>query len=242
MRSSNPALSEKAFRNLAPTAERMTVQGTVNKSFLLIAMVLVTAYWSWQEAFKAGEIIMPAWYFPVIIGALITAIVLIFKQPWAPFLAPAYALLEGAALGAISAMFETRYPGVVFQAVLLTMGTFVALLLAYKSGLIRATENFKLGVVAATGGIAIIYLINMVMGFWGKSIPMVHEGGTFGIIFSLIVVTVAALNLILDFDFIEKGAEHGAPKYMEWYAAFGLLVTLVWLYLEMLRLLGKARK
>jgi uncharacterized YccA/Bax inhibitor family protein len=142
-------------------------------------------------------------------------------------------------LGGISAFFESRYPGTVSQAIFLTFGTLAALLVAYRSGWIRATENFKLSVVAATGGIFFVYLISFVLSFFGVNIPLIHGSGIFGILFSLFVVVIAALNLVLDFDFIEQGAEQGAPKYMEWYAAFGLVVTLVWLYLEILRLLGK---
>ena len=154
--------------------------------------------------------------------------------------APLYAGLEGLFLGGISAFFEARHPGIVMQAVTLTFGTLGALLLAYRSGLIRATENFKLGVVAATGGIAVLYLVNMGMRLFGmEGIGFIHESSWLGIAFSGFVVVIAALNLVLDFDFIESGVEHGAPKYMEWYGAFGLVVTLVWLYLEILRLLSK---
>ncbi|NCN42159.1 Bax inhibitor-1/YccA family protein [bacterium] len=248
MRTSNPALSEKAFRNLASTtSERMTVDGTVNKSFLLIALVFAGAFYSWQSAYPQGwtsgmDPQIPVWYFPAIIGAFIIAMVVIFKKTTAPYLAPVYAILEGLALGAISALFEYRYPGIVLQAIFCTIGVFGALLLAYRSGLIKATENFKLGVVAATGGIAIVYLIDLGLRFFGTNVPFLHENGFMGIGISLFIVVVAALNLVLDFDFIEKGAEQGAPKYMEWYAAFGLLVTLVWLYLEILRLLSKSKK
>jgi len=170
---------------------------------------------------------------------LITAFVTVFKKEWSPVTAPVYAVLEGFALGGISAILEARYEGIVIQAVALTFGTAGCLLIAYKSGIIKATENFKLGVFAATGAIGLIYLIGWIMSFFGTSIPAIHENGLIGIGFSLVVVTVAALNLVLDFDFIEKGAEHGAPKFMEWYAAFGLMVTLIWLYLEILRLLSK---
>lgn len=145
-------------------------------------------------------------------------------------------------LGALSAIFEAKYPGIVFQAVLGTMGTFLALLLAYRSHLIRATENFKLGVVAATGGIALVYILQVVLRMFGINMPYINDSGPMGILVSVVIVTIAALNLVLDFDFIEKGAERGAPKYMEWYASFGLLVTLIWLYLEILRLLAKSRK
>jgi uncharacterized YccA/Bax inhibitor family protein len=157
------------------------------------------------------------------------------------FTAPIYALLEGLFLGGISAIFEAQYPGIVIQAVSLTFGTLFCLLLAYRSGIIKVTENFKLGVAAATGGIALIYLATLVLGLFGVRMPFIHESGLIGIGFSLFVVVIAALNLVLDFDFIESGAKSGAPKYMEWYAAFGLMVTLIWLYIEILRLLAKLR-
>jgi len=153
--------------------------------------------------------------------------------------APIYAVAEGFFLGGLSGLVNLRFPGIPFQAVCLTFGTLFMLLMAYQTGWIRATENFKLGVTAATGGICMLYLVSMVMGFFGMQIPFIHESGPIGIGFSVFVVIIAALNLVLDFDFIEHGAEHGAPKYMEWYAAFGLLVTLVWLYIEILRLLSK---
>jgi uncharacterized YccA/Bax inhibitor family protein len=171
----------------------------------------------------------------------VVGLITVFKKEWSPVTAPLYCVLEGLFLGIISAIFEQMFPGIVLQAVLLTFGTLATLLLAYQSGLIKATENFKLGVTAATGGIMMIYLINFAMSFFGSGIPYIHESGTFGILFSLFVVVIAALNLVLDFDFIENGVEQKAPKYMEWYAAFGLLVTLIWLYLEILRLLAKMR-
>lgn len=225
----------------------MTIAGTVQKCFVLVLILLASAAWSWSQAFpggwSAGQMpSMPAWYLPMIIGNLVLAIVIIFKKSTAPFLTPLYAVTEGLTLGALSTIFEARYPGIVFQAVLSTIGVFVALLAAYQSGLIRATENFKLGVVAATGGIALVYLIDFGMNFFGMQVPYLHENGVIGIGISVFVVAVAALNLVLDFDFIEQGAEAGAPKYMEWYAAFGLLVTLVWLYLEILRLIAKMSK
>jgi uncharacterized YccA/Bax inhibitor family protein len=175
------------------------------------------------------------------IGGLAVGFTTIFKKEWSPVTAPLYCVLQGLFLGIISAIAEQRFPGIVFQAVSLTFGTLASLLLAYQTGLIKATENFKLGVTAATGGILMIYLINFVMSLFGSGIPYIHESGTFGILFSLFVVVIAALNLVLDFDFIENGVEQKAPKYMEWYAAFGLLVTLIWLYLEILRLLAKMR-
>jgi uncharacterized YccA/Bax inhibitor family protein len=162
-----------------------------------------------------------------------------FKRHLSAITVPIYAALEGLFLGGISTMFEQLYPGIVSQAIFITFGILASLLIAYKSGLIKPTENFKLGVAAATGGIAFIYMISWIMSFWGGSIPLIHSSSTFGIVFSIGVIIIAALNLVLDFDFIEQGVEMGAPKYMEWYGAFGLMVTLIWLYLEILRLLAK---
>jgi uncharacterized YccA/Bax inhibitor family protein len=239
MRSGNPALGAETFRGLprAIGAESMTIQGTVNKTALALMILLVTATYTWNLGLADPRV--PVLMIIGVIGGLIAAMVTIFRPVWAPATTPVYAALEGLALGGISATFEARYPGLVSQAVFLTFGTLGALLIAYRSGWIKATENFKLGVVAATGGIFFIYMIGFVMSLFGASIPLVHSSGTFGIVFSLFVVGVAALNLVLDFDFIEQGATRGAPKYMEWYGAFGLLVTLVWLYLEILRLLAK---
>ena len=246
MRSGNPALGENTFldigsgRVVSRGDETMSLNGTVNKSGILLALILVTASYVWgmYDGPESASRIMP-WVAMGGIGGFIVALITVFKKTWAPVTAPVYALLEGLFLGGISAMFEARFPGIVMQAVGLTFGTLAALLLAYRSGLIRATENFKLGVVAATGGIFLLYLVNFGMSFFGKSMPFIHESGWMGIGFSAFVVIIAALNLVLDFDFIENGVEQGAPKYMEWYGAFGLMVTLVWLYLEILRLLAK---
>jgi len=240
-RTANPALNSKTFSGpvIRNNEQAMSIQGTVNKTLLMLVLLLLTATYTWSQ-FMAGfstGIFMAGGG----IGGLIVAIITVFKKEWSGITAPVYALLEGLFLGALSAYFETMFPGIVVQAVALTFGTLFSLLAAYKSGLIKVTENFKLGVAAATGGIAMIYLANFVMGFFGINLPFIHEGGTFGILFSLGVVIVAALNLVLDFDFIESGAESGAPKYMEWYAAFGLMVTLIWLYIEILRLLSKLR-
>ena len=174
-------------------------------------------------------------------AGLVLALVTVFKHTWSPVTAPMYAVAEGLFLGALSAVFEARYPGIVVQAVMLTFGTLFALLMVYRSGLIKVTENFKLGVFAATGGIMLIYLAGFVLSFFSIRIPYIHESGLIGIGFSLFVVVIASLNLVLDFDFIEKAAEQGVPKYMEWYAGFGLIVTLIWLYIEFLRLLSKLR-
>jgi uncharacterized YccA/Bax inhibitor family protein len=215
----------------------MTISGTVNKMLLALVLLMATAIWTWN--LPAGDPRIGGLMILGIGGGLVAAIVTVFKKPWAPYTVPIYALLEGLALGAISSMFERMYPGIVSQAIFLTFGTTGALLLAYRSGWIKATENFKLGVFAATGGIALIYLLSWVLSWFGTSIPLIHGNSTFGILFSLFVVVIAALNLVLDFDFIEEGSEKGVPKFMEWYGVFGLLVTLIWLYLEILRLLAK---
>jgi uncharacterized YccA/Bax inhibitor family protein len=215
----------------------MSIQGTVNKSFGLLLLVVASAAITWLN-----PLILLPFLLPCIIAGFIVALVTIFKKEWAAITAPIYAVLEGLVLGGISLVFERQYPLIVIQAVALTFGVLFSLLLAYKSRLIQATENFKLGVVAATGGIAIVYIVDLVMGFFGRRVPFIHESGTLGIAFSIFVVIIAALNLVLDFDFIEKGAQTNAPKHMEWYGAFGLLVTLIWLYLEILRLLAKARR
>jgi len=243
MRTSNPALNAKTFERFGPGVaaggEAMTIEGAVNRTALLLLLLVATATWTWSRTF-AG-VATGGYLLGGIGGGLVVALVTIFKPTWAPVTAPIYALLEGLALGAISAFFEASYPGIVVQAVALTFGVMFALLLAYRSRLIPVTQNFRLGVVAATGGIAIFYLVAIGLSFFGIRIPFLHEGSWLGIGFSLFVVVIAALNLVLDFDFIEKGAEQGAPKVMEWYAAFGLIVTLVWLYLEILRLLSKLR-
>ncbi len=242
MRTGNPTLSDNTFRVEYASTNAMTVGGTVNKTAILLLLVVMTAIWSWKKVMVFGE---PGPMIPWMIGSgiagFILALITIFKKTASPITAPLYALVEGVFLGVLSAMFEIMYPGIVFQAVLLTFGTLLSLLLAYKTGVIKATENFKLGVVAATGGIGLIYLATFILGFFGINIPFIHGSGTFGIAFSVFVVIIAALNLVLDFDFIESGAERGAPRYMEWYAAFGLLVTLIWLYIEILRLLSKLR-
>ena len=245
MRTGNPTLNSKTFKNMYATganSETMTIMGTVHKTGLLLIILLIAASFTWKTTLAATN---PGTLYPWIIGGslggFVLAMIISFKKTTAPFLAPVYAGVEGVFLGALSALMNLMYPGIVIQAVGLTFGTLFALLLAYRSGLIRATENFKLGIAAATGGIFIIYMLSWVLGIFGISIPLIHESGLVGIGFSMFVVVVAALNLVLDFDFIENGAAQGAPKFMEWYGAFGLMVTLIWLYIEILRLLAKLR-
>jgi uncharacterized YccA/Bax inhibitor family protein len=239
MRTSNPALGPNTFHNhaLVSSEAPMTLQGTVHKSFILLVLAAVSACFTWKTATGIGMPLATGGF----IGGCIVSLVLFFKKEWSPVLAPAYAILEGLFLGAISAIMERSYGGIVGQAVMLTFGTFFALLAAYTTGMIKASEKFKLGVIAATGGIAVVYLLSIVLGFFGIQMPFIHESGAIGIAFSMFVVVIAALNLVLDFDFIENGCEARAPGYFEWYAAFGLLVTLVWLYIEILRLLSKLR-
>jgi uncharacterized YccA/Bax inhibitor family protein len=242
-RTSNPALNEKAFQGQVALGDAMTLQGTVNKTGLLLLCVVITAAWTWGLSHSNQPDAAIPWMTGGLIGGFVVALVTIFKKNWAPITAPLYALLEGFALGGISAFFEKLYPGVAIQAIGLTFGTLFVMLLAYKTGIIRATQGFKIGVIAATGGIAVFYLVEMVLGiFFHVTVPAVNGSGFWGIAFSLFVVIIAALNLVLDFDMIETGVQRGAPKYMEWYGAFGLMVTLIWLYLEILRLLAKARR
>ncbi|WP_240099727.1 Bax inhibitor-1/YccA family protein [Thermomonas flagellata] len=250
MRSGNPVLGDDTFLDLGSgtlvrrDAGAMTLNGTVNKTALLLVLALAGALFTWSQAQAATAAGNPGAVMPYVwggaLGGFVVALVTVFKKAWSPFTAPLYAVLEGLFLGAMSALFEQRYPGIVMQAVALTFATLAALLLAYRSGLVRASENFKLGVVAATGGIALLYLVQLGLNLFGfAGMGFINGSSPLGIAFSLVVVAVAALNLVLDFDFIEQGVEQGAPKYMEWYGAFGLLVTLVWLYLELLRLLSK---
>lgn len=253
MRSGNPAFGESSLLDLASgqvvsgagaDSGAMTINGTVNKTGLLLLLVVLTGAFSWNQAFGPGGEINPAinWY---LWGGMLTgfglALLTIFKKNLAPVTAPLYAIAQGFFLGAISAIYDAQFNGIVMQAVILTFGTLFAMLAAYRTGLIKATEKFKMGVVAATGGIALIYLVSIVLSFFGIRMPMIHESGLIGIGFSLFVVAIAALNLVLDFDFIEKATAQGAPKVTEWYGAFGLMVTLVWLYLEFLRLLSKVQ-
>jgi len=243
MRTSNPAFGRNTFTGVqAGYGEAMTVNGVIHRTGILLLCVLATALWTWSRFFDTND---PSVVGPYVaiggIGGFIVAMVTVFKKEWSPVTAPIYALLEGLVLGGLSAMFEKAYNGITVEAVALTFGTCFCLLLAYRSGLIRATHKFTLGVVAATGGIALVYIASMVLGLFHIQIPYIFGNSPIGILFSVFVVIIAALNLILDFSFIEQGAAQGAPKYMEWYAAFGLMVTLIWLYLEILRLLSKVR-
>ena len=246
MRTSNPALSSDAFRTGEATfGESMTVSGTVNKTGILLILCVATAAWTWNRFFNAPPEEAMQTMGPALaiggIGGFIVAMVTIFKKQWAGITAPIYALLEGLVLGGISAVFEVKYHGIAIQAVSLTFGTLLVMLLAYRSGLIKVTDKLRMGIVAATGGIVVFYFLQFILGFFGVHFTTINSSSPIGIGFSLIVVVVAALNLVLDFDLIENGARMGAPKYMEWYGAFALMITLIWLYFEILRLLSKFR-
>ncbi len=240
-RSGNPALSKKTFQSISRTSsgsvvrdDVMTIKGTVDKTAISLLLLLFAGYFTFNEGSMVYIAIGG-------IGGFIVALVTIFKKEWSPITVPLYAVLEGLMLGGISYMYGQMYEGIVFNAIMLTVSILICLLLAYRSGIIKATENFKLGIFAATGGIFLVYLVSFIASFFGAGFSFLDptNSSLFSIGVSLFVVVIASLNLVLDFDFIEEGAERGAPKYMEWYGAFGLLVTLVWLYLEILRLLAK---
>ena len=241
MRTSNPALKDNTFTGVRAAAGEpaMTLQGTATKSFLLILLTVFAASFTWNAVSSGNVAILGPATLVGGIGGFIVALITIFKPRASPYTAPIYAVLEGLLLGGISSLYNQRFQGLPLQAVGLTFGVFMALLIVYRTGLIRATENFRMGVVAATGGIMVMYLLSFVLGFFGVQMNFLHDSSPLSIGISLVIVVVAALNLVLDFDFIERGVEQRAPKFMEWYAAFGLLVTLVWLYLEILRLLSK---
>lgn len=245
-KSSNPTLSEKTFDKfgnrgaIQDLSERMTIDGTVNKTALLLVLLVASASFTWYMADVNPALVMPL-MLAGLFGGLISAIVIAFKQTWVSYLAPIYAILEGLFLGGISLFFAGMYAGIVLQAVGITIAVAASLLFLYKTGMVVVDQQFRTAIMTATMAIMAVYLISMVLSFFGTTIPYIHQGGVIGILFSLFVVGIAAANLLLDFDFIEKGAEAGAPKYMEWYGAFALMVTLVWLYLEILKLLAKLR-
>ncbi|MFC5862845.1 Bax inhibitor-1/YccA family protein [Acidicapsa dinghuensis] len=249
MKTSNPALGANTFRNVAgyggygDVTARMTLNGTVNKTGILLVCALATAGYTWFRFFSTGDPASVAGLMMLgVFGGLIACLVTIFKKEWAGVTAPAYALLEGLVLGGVSAMFEIRYPGIAIQAVGLTFATLFVMLLLYTTRIIKVTQRFYMGVLAATGGVFLFYMAEMILGFFGIHLAAVNGSGPLGIGISLVIVAIAAFNLVLDFAFIEQGVQYGVPKYMEWYGAFGIMVTLVWLYMEILNLLGKLQR
>lgn len=260
-RPSNPALSDKAFERLeteagwasstqqleeayqAPSYVRedaMTVNGTVWATASLLVLVVAAGVFGWSSVDVTAETVsLPGWLIPVMLGGLGVAVLTIFKPKLARFTAPVYALLQGAMLGAISGLYNEAYNGIVIQAVGLTIGVFAIMLFLFATKVIEVTDKLRMGIVAATGAIALVYVANMILSFFDAEVPFLHDTGPLGIGISLVIVGVAAFNLLLDFDFVQRGVAAGAPKHVEWYAAFGLLVTIIWLYLELLRLLAK---
>jgi uncharacterized YccA/Bax inhibitor family protein len=254
LRTANPALNEGTFSRFRTKegaqaiAGGMTIQGVVNKTAFLLLLLILSAGYIWKLYFdqSPGKSLPFGVDFKTLmmiggIGGLVIGLVASFLPRFAMVLGPVYVILQGVFLGGLSAFLETIFKGIVMQAVGLTFGTMFGLLFLYKTGIVKVTQNFRLGVISATGGIAIVYLVTYIMHALGRNVPYIHDAGIPGIIFSGFVVVIASLNLVLDFDFVEQGAATGAPKYMEWYAAFGLMVTLVWLYIEILRLLAKIR-
>ncbi|KAA3613875.1 MAG: hypothetical protein DWQ05_16500 [Calditrichaeota bacterium] len=240
MRGSNPIFNSQKFGARVHAVDEsavMTIQGTMNKTMVLLFLAFFAAAFTWEQYFSGNE--SPGLLMFGLFGGLIAAMATIFKPNWSPISAPIYAILEGLFLGGISAMYAHMYAGIVFQAVGLTFGVMFVMLFLYRSGTIKVTEKLRSGVIAATGAIALFYFASIILGFFGIGVPLLHSNGLFGVGFSLVIIGVAAFNLLLDFDFIENASREGMPKFMEWYAGFGLMITLVWLYLEMLRLLAK---
>lgn len=238
MKTSNPALNLDLVKKVVPvtSSQVMTIDGTVNKTAILLILLVASAgcVWSLGPAGMALAVVGA-------IGGLIVSLVTVFKKEWSGVTAPLYAVLEGLFIGGISAWFEAQFPGLVMQAVSLTFGVLFAMLMAYKFGIIRVTDQFKSGVIAATMGLFFVYLLGFILQLVGFPLAFINGGGFIGILFSVFVVGLAALNLVLDFDFIQSGAKERFPQYMEWYFSFALMVTLVWLYIELLRLLSKLR-
>lgn len=260
-KSSNPALNDKAFERALETeagwaaaragtagagtaqvdaTDAMTVNGTVWATAALLVLVIAGGVYGWTTVDVTSDAVsFPGWLFPVALVAFGVAMVTCFKPQLARFTAPVYALLQGAFLGALSGVYNAAYSGIVLQAVSLTVGVFAVMLFLFATRIIKVTERLRMGIIAATGAILLVYLVNLVLSLFDASVPFLHDSSALGILISLVIVGVAAFNLLLDFDFVERGVAAGAPRNMEWYAAFGLTVTIIWLYLELLRLLGK---
>ena len=239
-RSSNPAFRSEYFQSTAAAGQVMTVQGTINKIGFLMLLLIASGSFTWKMALEGVASLQSMMYLGIF-GGLITALFTTFSPQNARFSAPIYAVFEGLALGGLSGLFHMAYHGIVLNAVMLTLATLFGMLFLYKTEIVKPTERFKAGVMSATMGVCFAYLFSFILSMFGLASP-IHATGGVGIIISLVVVVIAALNLILDFDMIVKGANSGAPEHMEWYGAFGLLVTLVWLYLELLRLLASLQR
>jgi uncharacterized YccA/Bax inhibitor family protein len=243
MRTGNPTLRDKMFNRYGQVHghESMTIDGTVNKTFILLLLLCAVAGMVWGMFFVGNYTLVSILMIVGIVGGLVLALITAFKQQWSATTAPLYAVFEGMVIGGLSAILEQAYPGIVIEAVGLTFGVLFVLLFVYKARIIKVTENFKIGVIVATGAIVLVYFVTAILNMFGTTIPYIHDSGVVGILFSLFVVAIAAMNLVLDFDFIENAAKSHVPKFMEWYGAFALMVTLIWLYVEILRLLAKVR-
>lgn len=244
MRSGNPFFNERMYQvdgSVPATPDTTTSQGAVTKTLILTAMLVAMAVVGWSLYASASPLAMLALIVSIVVG-LIVVIVMSFKPVTSPYLAPVYAISEGIFLGVVSALMQSRYPGIVAPAIGLTLGTLFFMLAVYKTGLIKVTEKFRLGVFAATGAVALFYLVCMVLRLFNVHIPYIHEGGPIGIGVSVVVIIIASLNLVLDFDNFEQAENAALPKYYEWYLAVGLLVTIVWLYIEFLKLLAKLQR
>lgn len=239
--SSNPAqIGFKNAERVSSSEGSMTAKGTTTKTLLLLTVLLISSMVSWKFVSGNMELLSPVLWSGMILG-LVIAIVLGFKPNLAPILAPLYAIVEGAVVGPITLYFEAMFPGIGLQAVFITAGIFIGMLIIYGYRIIRVTETFKKVIIGLTIGIMIVYLISIIANLFGASIPLIHQGGIVGIGFSLFVITIASMNLLLDFDFIELGERDNLPKYMEWYGSFMLLVTIIWIYIEVLKLLAKLK-
>lgn len=237
------AYQAPAYRGPVVGEDTMTLNGVAWASGALLVLLVMAGVFGWNSVGHTADVVtMPSWLLVVLLGGLGTAVLTIFKPKLARFTAPIYALLQGALLGAISALYNTTYDGIVVQAVAMTIGVFAVMLFLFATRVIRVTDKLRMGIVAATGGIMLVYVLNLVLSLFGGNLAFLQSSSAMGIGISLLIVGVASFNLLLDFDFVERGVEAGAPRYMEWYAAFGLLVTLIWLYLELLRLLAKLQR
>ncbi|HET6724943.1 MAG TPA: Bax inhibitor-1/YccA family protein [Gammaproteobacteria bacterium] len=244
MKSTNPAFRTSGFREMPQIGigETMTLSGAINKTIVLFVLLMITAGWTWTQYTPLN----PAAIQPYMLGGLIVGFILAmatcFKPNWAPVSAPLYAIAEGFAIGGISAFYNAHAHGIVIQAVALTFGVMAVMLFLYRTGVIKVTEKFRMGLTAAIGGVFLFYLVTWVVGMFGVNTGLMFGGSGLSIGISLVIVAIAALSLVLDFDMMQRASVAGAPKYMEWYSGFALMVTLIWLYMEILRLLGNARQ
>jgi len=219
--------------------ERMSIGGTAAATGMMLVVLAISGAWGWSISSPTGA--LPWWSFAALMAAFVLAIVTVFNPKIAVVSTPLYTAAQGVFLGAMSKAYENQWGGIVLTAVLATIAVFVVMLVLFVTRTITVTNKLRSIIIGATLGIAVFYFASILLALFGVQIPFVWDGGIGGILFSVFVVGIAALNLLLDFDMIERGVAMGAPKYMNWYGAFGLMITIIWLYMEILRLLGKAR-